>query len=99
METSAEIRDQEARRCADCIGAGERCQLHCVPAVAGWKYHILHRAKPISENDLARMGEQGWELAGCATRQRLFNPSHLLDVRTVVEYIYYFKMPKRLHPA
>ncbi len=66
-----------------------------------WKYRTLHLTKPISESQLKRMGEEGWELAGCTqvavetTKSAPTGPTTSVSIGvTLNKYLYYFKLPR-----
>ncbi len=58
-----------------------------------WKYKTLKLEEPIHEDHLARMGRQGWELAGCTTHEAYARP---IGRDKVTKHIYYFKQARKL---
>jgi len=62
----------------------------------GWKYHIERLPAPISENKLALLGRQGFELTGVAhtTKTTYLEAGPTRTPLTQDVFIYYFKRPE-----
>jgi hypothetical protein len=76
-----------------CPGCSRAAQLQ------EWKYLTRKLDLPISENELARLGRQGWELAGCVTREEPGGSNSPGRLYKITRHIYYFKMARKLTPS
>ncbi len=59
-----------------------------------WKYKTVKLESPISENKLARMGREGWELAGCMSYKGYIDRG-IMGAELTTFYTYYFKQARK----
>lgn len=52
-----------------------------------WIYKVIYRRQPMEEDQLNRLGEEGWELCG----MRIWSTGSFFDSQRIV---YYFKRQK-----